>query len=337
MYISLSQDDVVGAANLDLISVLRVVENPIADFHRADIRTDGDHDGPSEPLSDLSGSRDKDPTVGLPLSVGALDPDQNPVIEHLDRKLVRGLIWGSHGRNASVCAMSSEPGPAQNTDLANPKEQVPPNRIALRTCDGLILRAESAWTTNPTSLAVLCHPHPLHGGNMFAPVVDALFQSLPSQNIACVRFNFRGVTGSDGRHDYGNGEQIDVVAAIDFLVEQFPNLPLTVLGWSFGADVALCVTHQAIQSWIAIAPPLAVLNSALMESGPDPRPKKLFVPEYDQFCDPVQAKDRTQDWFNCSIHVVPDSDHFLANQLGYLCRAVYQAVLSDAATGEPGV
>ncbi len=206
---------------------------------------------------------------------------------------------------------------------------VPVRRLALHTSDGLSLRAElavPAATDVPTAAAVLCHPHPLHGGNMFAPVVDALFAALPTTGIACLRFNFRGVDGSDGRHDHGKGEQLDVTAAIEQLLALFPDVDIWSMGWSFGADVSLAVEHARLAGWFAVAPPLKIIDPADMAAATDPRPKLLSVPEHDQFNPPHAATTTTETWTNTAIEVVPMADHFLAGHLDVVTAAAKRFV-----------
>lgn len=194
-------------------------------------------------------------------------------------------------------------------------------RLALHTSDGLSLRAEFAAPDEPTSTAVICHPHPLHGGNMFAPVVDALFSELPATGVACLRFNFRGVQGSDGRHDHGTGERLDLIAGLDHLAETFPALPIWCMGWSFGADVALAVSHPRLAGWFAVAPPLKIIDPADMVAATDDRPKHLCVPEHDQFNPPDAAATTTADWPSTTIETIPMADHFLNGHLAAVTNA----------------
>ena len=74
-------------------------------------------------------------------------------------------------------------------------------------------------------------------------VISALFGALPDAGVTCLRFNFRGVEGSGGVHDEGDGERRDASAAIDALdaADRRRRIPLVLTGWSFGADVALSV------------------------------------------------------------------------------------------------
>lgn len=209
-----------------------------------------------------------------------------------------------------------------------------PERLALTTTDGLRLRAEwrpaAADSALPT--AVLCHPHPLHGGNMHAHVIDALFRTLPSIGVPTLRFNFRGVQGSDGRHDHGNAERLDVVAAIDHAVEQRPDAPVRLIGWSFGADMALATVHDSIDRWVAIAPPLRVIDAAAMSSGPDSRPKQLIIGEDDAFRPPHDAAATITDWVNTQIHQIDGGDHFFGSTLPQLIDTVTNGFTSTDAS-----
>jgi alpha/beta superfamily hydrolase len=86
---------------------------------------------------------------------------------------------------------------------------------------------------------VVCHPHPLHGGNMDSRVVQGVAQACAAQGIAALRFNFRGVGGSGGRHSGGVGEVRDVAAAVAYLGEQVgAGAPLGLAGYSFGSLMA---------------------------------------------------------------------------------------------------
>ena len=90
---------------------------------------------------------------------------------------------------------------------------------------------------------VVCHPHPLHGGTMHTKAVFRAAQALAEVGIAALRFNFRGVGTSTGSYEEGIGEKGDVAAALDWLTERYPGLPLVAGGFSFGSMVSL--THAA--------------------------------------------------------------------------------------------
>src|SRR3989441_7111354 len=86
---------------------------------------------------------------------------------------------------------------------------------------------------------VLCHPHPLHGGNMYSNVVSAVAEALWQHDVSTLRFNFRGTGVSTGSHGGGDTEGADVAAAVGYLLSCQPVSTLVVLGYSFGAAVGL--------------------------------------------------------------------------------------------------
>ncbi len=91
----------------------------------------------------------------------------------------------------------------------------------------------------PIRLAVVvCHPHPRYGGTMRNKVVHRIARGARRGGAAVLRFNFRGVGQSSGEYDNGVGEQDDFRAALTYLGEQFPGLPLVAAGFSFGARVS---------------------------------------------------------------------------------------------------
>ncbi len=131
----------------------------------------------------------------------------------------------------------------------------------LDTADAITLEAEIDVPAERWAGVVLAHPHPTYGGNMHASVTHALFETLPRHGIATLRFNFRGVGSSGGEHDLGLGERLDIVAAIE-LLSMFVDGPLVLSGYSFGADVSLCVIDPRITGWYAVAPPLRTVSAA---------------------------------------------------------------------------
>jgi len=101
------------------------------------------------------------------------------------------------------------------------------------------------WTprsaTPPPLAALVCHPHPLFGGTMHNKVVFQAAKSIDALGIPVLRFNFRGAGLSAGIHDRGLGEREDVQTALQFLITEFPAVPLLVAGFSFGSVVGLRV------------------------------------------------------------------------------------------------
>lgn len=80
--------------------------------------------------------------------------------------------------------------------------------------EGILTRPEGA---SLFPAAVVCHPHPLYGGSMDNNVVCAVSDALTQASLASLRFNFRGVGGSQGEFGHGIGEGEDVKAAISYI------------------------------------------------------------------------------------------------------------------------
>jgi len=185
-------------------------------------------------------------------------------------------------------------------------------RVTLKTSDGLALEGELKVPDDATSAAVLAHPHPQFGGNMRSIVIGALFAALPDAGVATLRFNFRGVEGSEGSFDDGRGERLDVIAAMDVLHPITEGLPLVLMGWSFGADTCLDVDDERAGAWFAVAPPLR--RKGDYAAATDSRPKLVAVPEHDQFRSPDAARPILSAWTNTTMEVVKGADHFLVGR-----------------------
>ena len=173
---------------------------------------------------------------------------------------------------------------------------------SLTTSDGHELTADVAEPEgHPRGSVVLCHPHPLYGGNRFNHVVDALFRALPPAGWRALRFDFRA------EHGGGTAERLDVVAAIDAVVRD--DEPLIVVGYSFGAVVALNTADDRIAGLVAIAPPLAHMPT------PTPTvPTLVLAPEHDQFCAPATAEPIVAGWPTGALEAIPGTDHSIAGR-----------------------
>jgi alpha/beta superfamily hydrolase len=189
--------------------------------------------------------------------------------------------------------------------------------ISLITDDGLTLEAEVAPAAGrPRAGMVLCHPHPQYGGTMRSIVISALFDALPAVGVTCVRFNFRGVEGSEGSYDEGNLERVDAEAALAALERELAKagadaraVPHVVAGWSFGADMALSVRARAVSAWLAIAAPLRYVHD--VESlATDPRAKLLVLAQHDEVRNPDEVVALAETWANTELQVVGGASHF---------------------------
>ena len=122
----------------------------------------------------------------------------------------------------------------------------------------------------PTGIAVICHPHPLHGGALSNKVTYTLASCALKAGLAAARFNFRGVGRSEGTHDGGRGETEDTLVVVDWLRRQLPEGPLLLAGFSFGAFVSLKAAARARpQLQISIAPPFKYFAGEPLPPRPD--------------------------------------------------------------------
>ena len=129
--------------------------------------------------------------------------------------------------------------------------------------DGPTLEGLLGLVEDPRGGLVVCHPHPLYGGDMENPVVVRAVEVASEVGLATLRFNFRGVGGSTGTHGQGHAEQDDVTTALATLRSRLPEgRPLGLAGYSFGAlvaaRVAACRSRPA--GLCLIAPPLAMAD-----------------------------------------------------------------------------
>lgn len=111
---------------------------------------------------------------------------------------------------------------------------------------------------DPRAVAVLGHPHPLHGGTMHTKALYQAAKALPRIGVAVLRFNFRGVGRSAGTFDAGPGEKDDFRAAISFLHDRYPDLPIWAGGMSFGSWIAMTTGAEdaRVSLLLGIAPPV---------------------------------------------------------------------------------
>lgn len=182
--------------------------------------------------------------------------------------------------------------------------------------------------------AVVCHPHPLYGGDMDNNVVLAICQALVKKSIAALRFNFRGVGRSEGRFDQGVGEQEDVLAALGALRErqEVDSARLGLVGYSFGAAVAAAAGPRAgqVKALALISLPLVMGNLDALKDYP--RAKLLVSGGRDSFV-PRQGMERLAAELPPPVEseVVPETDHFwwghedkvAAKVAEFLCRSLF--------------
>ena len=127
---------------------------------------------------------------------------------------------------------------------------------------------ESPKERLPVGCAVVCHPHPLYGGTMQNKVAHTLARAFVRQDMAALRFNFRGVGKSDGVFDDGVGELDDALVAVNWMRERAPGLPLWLAGFSFGAAIAVRAAIELNPAGLISVAPAVSLFANNLEAQP---------------------------------------------------------------------
>jgi alpha/beta superfamily hydrolase len=117
----------------------------------------------------------------------------------------------------------------------------------------------------PRAVAIVCHPHPLHGGTAGNTIVVRTARALRKHGLVTLRFHFRGVEGSEGEH-HGTAEVEDAEAALAWLSERHPGLPLWVAGYSFGSRIVseLALRLPDVERVILVAFPCRLWSPAFL-------------------------------------------------------------------------
>ena len=141
----------------------------------------------------------------------------------------------------------------------------------------------------PYPAIVMCHPHPMLGGNMDNPIVTSVCRAANEGGIASFRFNFRGVEGSEGEFDNGDAVHEDIRAALN-MVRRWRGIDgkrIALGGYSFGAGaIVRGLRHFKRARCIAlIAPPLSSIGESRIVK--DKRPKLFVVGQRDRLVSSV--------------------------------------------------
>ena len=144
--------------------------------------------------------------------------------------------------------------------------------------------------TPPRFAAIVCHPHPLHGGAMSNPAAYRVAKAVRAQGGIALRFNFRGVEKSEGVHAGGPGEVADARAALDHLAREHPSLPRLACGYSFGAWIALeaAAEDTSVQGVLCAGLPISLIDGAAAAAHRLDRAVAVVQAEEDQFGPPAE-------------------------------------------------
>ncbi len=175
--------------------------------------------------------------------------------------------------------------------------------------------AETPAGDSLAGAAVVCHPHPQHGGTMHNKVAHTLARAFNDCGLAAVRFNYRGTEASDGEYDDGVGEVADALAVVEWTQSRFDVPTLWLGGFSFGAAMAIRASFDAQpDGLVSIAPAVARFANELPSQPTCP----WLIVHGDR--DELVPVDETVDWVDSlapgpELLVMTDADHFFHGRL----------------------
>jgi len=191
--------------------------------------------------------------------------------------------------------------------------------------EGIVAQPEGEPATLPA--VVICHPHPLHGGNMDNNVVLAVSFALAEQGFATLRFNFRGVGNSEGEHTKGELEHQEVIGALD-LMQALPGVDgrrIGLAGYSFGTSVILGNPdlQKRAKAIALISPSLRALEGTALTGGK----QAVLVIAGDR--DELVKSDQFETVFDSfssrpTCHIVAGADHYWYGHEGQLAPNVVE-------------
>jgi alpha/beta superfamily hydrolase len=192
-------------------------------------------------------------------------------------------------------------------------------------------RLEGRFSPGPrprAPVALILHPHPQGGGTMNNGIVLALYKTFVRRGFATLRFNFRGVGKSQSVFDNGVGELSDAASALDWVQSIHPEAETTwIAGFSFGAWIGmqLLMRRPEARGFISIAPPANMYDFSFL--APCPSSGVIIQGEADEVVTPLATqklvdKLRTQRHITIEHKTIPGANHFFANEMPDLMKAV---------------
>jgi alpha/beta superfamily hydrolase len=175
------------------------------------------------------------------------------------------------------------------------------------------------------AIVVIAHPLPTHGGEMRNPLVAGIARACAERGWYALRFNFRGVGKSAGTWSGGRDEAEDVGAAVEHARGVAPGLPLGVVGYSFGALMALRWLSGGgrTDALVLVGLPLRSVSGKENDIAPVPDGTVIAAAERDQFGTAAELRAR---YPRADLIEVKGADHFFVGQRDELQRHVTDAL-----------
>jgi len=208
---------------------------------------------------------------------------------------------------------------------------------------GLALEARLGYAEAdgaPSGAVLICPPHPFLGGDMDNNVLQALASALAAAGLPVLRFNYRGIGGSETARALDDDQREfwqhstcpryeaeimrDAADAYTTLTGLLPGVTaVSVVGYSFGCLPALAIARRAPLARLAlISPPL--VKWAIDDDAYDlPLPRALFYAPGDFACprERIEALHAGATGA-CELHAFDAADHFFIGHEAALAAAV---------------
>jgi alpha/beta superfamily hydrolase len=177
-------------------------------------------------------------------------------------------------------------------------------------------------------VALICHPHPLHGGTMHNKVVYRMARAMRRAGAVALRFNYRGVNLSEGKYDHGIGELEDARVALEFLRVRYADWPFTLAGFSFGSRIILRLGCEIAGASRLIAVGFPADDAASRSLGDCEIPRVFIQSTHDEF-GPREAMESYFGSLNGPKELiwVEARDHFFAGALDEFETAVLKSAI----------
>jgi alpha/beta superfamily hydrolase len=203
------------------------------------------------------------------------------------------------------------------------------------TVDGPVaLEARVRVPPRARRAVVITHPHPLYGGSMHSPVPLAIAKTLADlggDDVAWLRFNFRGVGASGGIYDDGRGETDDVVAAIADLRRRAPGAAMSVCGHSFGSWTGLrgAIADGGVERVALVAPSVRFFEFGEQIEAHFRGPLAVIIGDEDEFSEVSEARDLATK-LGAEIRVLTGFDHHFLKSRRQMAETVVAFIAPEA-------
>lgn len=197
------------------------------------------------------------------------------------------------------------------------------NKVTIPGPEGLLEGKMKLATTIESPIALIFHPHPLHGGTMNNKIVHTICKTFQNYDCHTLRINFRGVGASQGKSIGGSEELDDALSALDWFIKKCEirtteSMPIWVAGFSFGGWIAMqaAMRRPEIAGFISISPPVETYHFNLLT----PFPNGLIVQgENDHIVQAEKVKQFSDQLIRqkgCKVdYKTIDTDHYYTNKL----------------------